>query len=73
MEQINMKTLATRLETVAEKLEAEDIVSNKPYIGMEEAAQKTVLHLMTAMFPLHFGKLHSVSAHRACHDRHHRR
>jgi len=56
MEQINMKTLATRLESVAEKLEAEDIVSNKPYIGMEEAAQKTVLHLMTAMFPLHFGK-----------------
>ena len=32
MEQINMKTLATRLETVAEKLEAGDIVSNKPYI-----------------------------------------
>ena len=60
MKQIGAKTFANQFTCVAEKLEQEAIPSSVQYIGMEEAAQEAVRHLMTAMFPLHFGTTEEV-------------
>ena len=60
MKQIGAKTFAIQFTCVAEKLEQEAIPSSVQYIGMEEAAQEAVRHLMTAMFPLHFGTTEEV-------------
>ena len=56
MTHTHMDTLSKQLAGVAEKLEQEAVASSTRYIGMERAAQEAVWHLMTAMFPLHFGK-----------------
>ena len=55
METINNKIYMTQIFNTAEKLEAQQTSSRGSFEGMENAAQTFVSHLMTAMFPQHFG------------------